>query len=94
MSTPTIALPPRAAHEPPEPLPELPPQLLLTLLTNKAAPDHDRDALDAFVLSGGAGSGGDSTGGVQVEDILNELLPDGALPSRSPRPAPSTKVGS
>ncbi|GAA5844731.1 hypothetical protein JCM9279_002899 [Rhodotorula babjevae] len=84
MSTPTIALPPRAAHEPPEPLPELPPQLLLTLLTNKAAPDHDRDALDAFVLSGGAGSGGDSTGGVQVEDILNELLPDETSLAQAP----------
>lgn len=65
-------------------LPELPPELLLTLLTKRHAaslsspsgpPQHD--ALDSFVLSG-AGGLGDEAGGNQVEDVLNELLPDGA----------------
>lgn len=83
MAAPTIALPP---SNPGDPLPDLPQELLLTLLTKRAAsdgPEKERDALDAFVLSGAA-NGGDGNGGVQVEDVLNELLPDGACPS--PRP--------
>lgn len=83
MAAPTIALPP---SDPSDALPELPQELLLTLLTKRAAsdgPEKERDALDAFVLSGAA-NGGDGSGGVQVEDVLNELLPDGACPS--PRP--------
>lgn len=93
MTLPTIALPPDAASEPPAQLPELPPELLLTLLTKRQAATStspasstpgaslERDALDSFVLSG-AGASGTSTGGVQVEDVLNELLPDGqSLPS-------------
>lgn len=81
MATPTIALPARPAHEAPDPLPELPPELLLSLLTQRGASagESGRDALDAFVLGGAGGEGG--AGGVQVEDILNELLPDGPLAS-------------
>lgn len=79
MAAPTIALPPSS---PGDPLPDLPQELLLTLLTKRSAGDEaekERDALDAFVLSGAA-NGGDGSGGVQVEDVLNELLPDGAYP--------------
>lgn len=45
-------------------LPELPNELLLALQQTL-----DRDALDRFIA-------GDSKG-VQVEDLLNELIPDG-----------------
>lgn len=78
MATPSISLPP----EQPIALPELPPDLLLTLLTKKhVAPSPssgppERDALDSFVLSG-AGGFGEGAGGIQVEDVLNELLPNG-----------------
>ncbi|GAA5952951.1 hypothetical protein JCM3765_003016 [Sporobolomyces pararoseus] len=68
MPTPTIAL---SDHS--EPLPELPPELLLAFLQPQHQLDQsipERDALDTFVL-GGAGQGG-----VQLEDILNELMPD------------------
>ncbi|POY71074.1 hypothetical protein BMF94_5831 [Rhodotorula taiwanensis] len=94
MTLPTIALPPDAASEPPAQLPELPPELLLTLLTKRQAATStspasstrgsstERDALDSFVLSG-AGASGTSAGGVQVEDVLNELLPDEASLSQA-----------
>lgn len=81
MATPSISLPP----EQPIALPELPPELLLTLLTKKHAASTspssrsgppERDALDSFVLSG-AGGLGEGAGGIQVEDVLNELLPNG-----------------
>ncbi|GAA5969374.1 hypothetical protein JCM8115_003118 [Rhodotorula mucilaginosa] len=80
MATPSISLPP----EQPIALPELPPELLLTLLTKKHAASTspssrsgppERDALDSFVLSG-AGGLGEGAGGIQVEDVLNELLPN------------------
>jgi len=73
MSTPTIALPTPPPRDPSEPLPELPPELLLAFLQPQHQLDQsrERDSLDTFVL-GGAGQGG-----VQLEDILNELLPDG-----------------
>ncbi|GAA5897830.1 Vps53p [Sporobolomyces salmoneus] len=73
MSTPTLNLPAPAPPDPSDPLPELPPELLLSFLQPQQQLDEttERDALDVFVLGGGAGSGG-----VQVEDILNELLPD------------------
>lgn len=74
MATPTIALPAAPPPDPSEPLPELPPELLLAFLQTQHQSDEtrERDALEAFAL-GGAGQGG-----VQLEDILNELLPDGA----------------
>ena len=80
MATPSISLPPEQSVA----LPELPPELLLTLLTRKHAASTspsssgppERDALDSFVLSG-AGGLGEGAGGIQVEDVLNELLPNG-----------------
>lgn len=73
MATPILALPPDHSHSDPlRPLPDLPQELLLTLLSTK----QERDQLDHFVLSGA----GDGPGGLQVEDILNELLPDGPSP--------------
>ncbi|GAA5975069.1 hypothetical protein JCM5350_004573 [Sporobolomyces pararoseus] len=74
MSTPTIALTAPPARDQSEPLPELPPELLLAFLQPQHQLDQsikERDALDTFVLGGGAGQGG-----VQLEDILNELMPD------------------
>jgi len=73
MATPTIALPAAPPPDPAEPLPELPPELLLAFLQTQHQSDEtrERDALEAFAL-GGAGQGG-----VLLEDILNELLPDG-----------------
>ncbi|GAA5915432.1 hypothetical protein JCM6882_001421 [Rhodosporidiobolus microsporus] len=87
MATPVLSLPPQLPTDPSDPLPELPQELLLTLLTNNpsapSAQDHDRDALDQFVLSG-AGSGSEGAGGVQVEDVLNELLPNEASLAQAP----------
>lgn len=61
---PTLQLPPIASLTSDAPLPELPQELLVALLGQH----HDeRDALDAFVLGGGA----------EVEDVLNDLIPDG-----------------
>lgn len=90
MSTPTTVAS-AAASSPSNsaPLPDLPPELLLAFAEPRHGQDQadERDALDTFVLGGGAGQGG-----VQVEDILNELLPDGersdhlfacAVPTRS-----------
>lgn len=38
----------------------------------------ERDGLDSFVLAGvGGGELAGSGGGLQVEDVLNELIPDG-----------------
>ena len=73
MATPTIALPAAPPPDPSEPLPELPPELLLAFLQTQHQSDEtrERDALEAFAL------GGVGQGGVQLEDILNELLPDG-----------------
>ncbi|GAA5880538.1 hypothetical protein JCM16303_005423 [Sporobolomyces ruberrimus] len=72
MATPMISLPPPPGSDPSAPLPELPPELLLAFLQPQSPLDQagERDALDTFVL-GGAGQGG-----VQLEDILNELMPD------------------
>ncbi|GAA6017676.1 hypothetical protein JCM11491_001165 [Sporobolomyces phaffii] len=72
MSTPTIAVPTPPPRDPSDALPELPPELLLAFLQPRGEADgrEERDALDTFVL-GGAGQGA-----VQLEDILNELLPD------------------
>ncbi|GAA5834429.1 hypothetical protein JCM3766R1_005209 [Sporobolomyces carnicolor] len=74
MSTPTTVAS-AAASSPSNsaPLPDLPPELLLAFAEPRHGQDQadERDALDTFVLGGGAGQGG-----VQVEDILNELLPD------------------
>ncbi|GAA5851582.1 hypothetical protein JCM8547_001139 [Rhodosporidiobolus lusitaniae] len=78
MTTPVLSLPPTAPAHPLDPLPDLPQELLLTLLSNSAS--KDRDALDHFVLSGND----DGAGGVQVEDILNELLPDEASLNQAP----------
>lgn len=68
---PTLSLPPEDTSGVDgmgdSPLPELPKELLLSL--HQAL---DRDALDEFVL-GGDGLGG----GAQVEDVLNDLIPDG-----------------
>lgn len=50
-------------------LPELPSQVLIAL-----AQSGQRDELDAFVLTGGVTS---------VEDILNDLIPNGTSRSRS-----------
>lgn len=73
MVTPTLNLPP---ERPSSPLPDLPKELLLSLHQSL-----NRDALDAFVLSGE-----ERGGGAQVEDVLNELIPNGALfPSRRER---------
>ncbi|GAA6017952.1 hypothetical protein JCM10207_002717 [Rhodosporidiobolus poonsookiae] len=83
MSTPALSLPPAPPPDPAAPLPELPQELLLTLLSNNSASsstsDAQRDALDHFVLSGNDGGEG-----AQVEDVLNELLPDEASLSRTP----------
>ncbi|GAA5971234.1 hypothetical protein JCM11641_004197 [Rhodosporidiobolus odoratus] len=78
MATPTISLP--AIHHP-APLPELPQELLLSLLSNTSSSSlhHQRDALDQFVLSSS-----DGAAGTQVEDVLNELLPDEASLSKAP----------
>lgn len=63
LPTPTLSLP----SQPSQPTPlELPNELLLALHQTL-----ERDALDAFVLGGGGASG------VQVEDVLNELIPGG-----------------
>lgn len=91
MATPTIALPPEQPPDANAALPELPAELLLTLLTKRAASSAlpasssssadalgERDALDRFVLSGAGALGDDHATGVHVEDVLNELLPDGA----------------
>ncbi|GAA5820917.1 hypothetical protein JCM10212_006075 [Sporobolomyces blumeae] len=95
MSTPTISVADAASLDQDDPLPELPPELLLTLLqpsttktttrdgratdsttTTTTRSDGKRDALDGFVLGGGGGGGGRGVqGGVQVEDVVNELLP-------------------
>ncbi|BGP16853.1 hypothetical protein JCM10213_002616 [Rhodosporidiobolus nylandii] len=81
MATPAISLPPPPPSDPAAPLPELPQELLLALLTRTSASEQDRqrDALDHFVLSGA-----DGAGGVQVEDVLNELLPDEAALAQAP----------
>jgi hypothetical protein len=71
MAAPTLVLP---AAPPPDlsVMLELPSELLLALHQTL-----DRDALDAFVLAGDEGA-------VQVEDVLNELVPDGAYLSIPP----------
>ena len=63
--------PPPAIRIPPPPsigssLPDLPEELLISAFLGRG----ERDALDTFVQGGG---------GVQVEDVLNELIPDGEL---------------
>ncbi|GAA5896977.1 hypothetical protein JCM5296_002672 [Sporobolomyces johnsonii] len=75
MATPTISLPRDSPPDPSAPLPDLPPELLLSFLQPQQHLHEqvERDALDAFVLSGSSGEGG---GGVQVEDVINELIPD------------------
>lgn len=49
------------------PLPELPHELLVSLLGGHG--ERDRDELDSFVFGGGA----------EVEDVLNELILDGTV---------------
>jgi len=63
--TPTLNLP--SPSPPPPSALELPSELLLSL--HQAL---DRDALDSFVISQAGGAGA-----VQLEDVLNELVPDG-----------------
>ncbi|CEQ41324.1 SPOSA6832_03023 [Sporobolomyces salmonicolor] len=83
MATPTISLPPKSPPDPSEPLPDLPSELLLSFLQPQQHLHEqvERDALDAFVLSGSSGEGG---GGVQVEDVINELIPDEQALSQAP----------
>ncbi|KAK4704757.1 vacuolar protein sorting-associated protein 53, partial [Phenoliferia sp. Uapishka_3] len=79
VAPPTLSLPPeeieatRAANAH-LPLPELPRELLLSLQQS-----IDRDALDSFVL-GGEQNGG----GAQVEDLLNDLIPNEQALAQSP----------
>lgn len=67
--TPTLVLPapPPSASTSSPPTLELPSELLLSL--HQAL---DRDGLDSFVISQAGGAGA-----VQLEDVLNELVPDG-----------------
>jgi len=67
-----IPPPPSSLHAAQSPLPELPQELLISAFIGRS----ERDALDSFVLAG-AGASGSQGGGVQVEDVLNELIPDG-----------------
>lgn len=53
-------------------LPDLPEELLISAFLGRG----ERDELDSFALQRGGEGGG---GGVQVEDVLNELIPDGKL---------------
>ncbi|ORY89757.1 Vps53-like protein [Leucosporidium creatinivorum] len=73
--------PPPAIRIPPPPssltsanssLPDLPQELLISAFIGRS----ERDALDSFVLAGAGASGSQGGGGVQVEDVLNELIPD------------------
>lgn len=71
-----VVQPPPAIRIPPPPplgsatsLPDLPEELLISAFLGHG----ERDQLDGFVLA----QGGSRGGGVQVEDVLNELIPDG-----------------
>lgn len=67
---PTLQLPPAGSSSATGGSLELPSELLLSL--HQVA---NRDALDSFVLGAAGGAGN-----VQLEDVLNELIPDGEPP--------------